>query len=93
MRPRVVTIARSTDGYMPWRCAELLEAAVLQTLYGNFDIILGSISHRFLSSPSPPPPPARPPRAAPHAHLVICSTNRPCLSDAVWCLQSDRAVL
>jgi len=32
MRPRVVTIARSIDGYMPWRCAELLEAAILRTL-------------------------------------------------------------
>lgn len=38
VRPRVVTIARSVDGYMPWRCAEVLEAAVMRVLqlaYGN----------------------------------------------------------
>ena len=32
LRPRVVTIARSVDGYMPWHCAEILEAAILRTL-------------------------------------------------------------
>ena len=32
LRPRVVTIARSVDGYMPWRCAEILEAAILRTV-------------------------------------------------------------
>ena len=32
LRPRVVTIARSVDGYMPWRCAERLEAAIVRVL-------------------------------------------------------------
>jgi len=32
LNPRVVTIARSVDAYMPWGCAKILEAAVLRTL-------------------------------------------------------------
>jgi hypothetical protein len=32
LNPQVVTIARSVDAYMPWRCGELLEAAVLRVL-------------------------------------------------------------
>ena len=32
LNPRVVTIARSVDAYMPWGCAKILEASVLRTL-------------------------------------------------------------
>merc|ERR1711879_865783 len=40
--PQVITIARSVDGYMPFHCAERLEAAVLKvlrrTLNRTFDV-------------------------------------------------------
>ena len=57
VRPRVVTIARSVDGYMPWRCAELLEASILRTLRLAFadrtlhiDYLPGTVSLDVLRS-------------------------------------------
>jgi hypothetical protein len=59
-RPRVVTIARSVDGYMPWRCAELLEASILRTLRLAFtdrilhiDYLPGTVSLDALGSLHP----------------------------------------
>jgi len=39
-RPRAVTIARSIDGFMPFACAEPLEAAVLRALKAAFNATL-----------------------------------------------------